>query len=274
VNLFHELDDLNVDGLPRGMGLSSTLSELMMNDFDAYIRSINGVLFYCRFVDDIIILTTHNINKSKLTELIKSSPLPQGLEFHATGSEKTTYKQIRKTSEELEKVETFDFLGYQFKVNSREAKTGTTLSVGRRLLDVEISDVKIEKIKKRIIKSFCVFLSSKDSLNERLSILTKRLYFLSKNYPLINSSDNSQVLSGIFFNYKHISNPQKISEIDKFYQSLLFGNKSNLSKRIRRNLSYKDRYVLSNISFLDGFQEKKFCKFSYKDFKDIKKAWV
>ena len=82
------------------------------------------------------------------------------------------------------------------------------------------------------------------------------------------------MLSGIFFNYKHVSNPKKISEIDTFYKSLLFGNKSNLSKRIRRNLSYKNRYVLSNISFLDGFQEKKFCKFSYKDFKDIKKAWV
>lgn len=274
VNLFHELDNLNVDGLPRGMGLSSTLSELMMNDFDAYIRSINGVLFYCRFVDDIIILTTHNINKNKLSELIKNSPLPRDLEFHAAGSEKTTFKQIRKTSEELERIETFDFLGYQFKVNSKESKTGTTLNVGRRLLDVEISDAKIEKIKKRIIKSFCVFLSSKDPLSEKLSILTKRLYFLSKNYPLINASDNSQVLSGIFFNYKHVSNPQKISEIDTFYQSLLFGKKSNLSKRIRQSLSYKNRYVLSNISFFDGFQEKKFCKFSYKDFKDIKKAWV
>ncbi|MBL4258427.1 RNA-directed DNA polymerase [Vibrio fluvialis] len=272
-NLFQELDNFNVDGLPRGMGVSSTLSELMMNDFDAYLRSTKGVLFYCRFVDDIIILTTPNITKNKLSEVISQSPLPQKLEFHNSGS-KVAYKMIRKTSEDSERIEKFDFLGYQFKVKSKEREIGETLKVGRRLLDVEISDEKIEKIKKRIIKSFCKFISSKKPLEDKLPLLRKRLYFLSKNYPLINASDNSQVLSGIYFNYKHISNPEKISEIDKFYRSLLFGRKSNLSKRIRKNLSYKDRYILSNISFIEGFNEKRFCKFSYKDFKDIKQAWL
>ncbi|EJX1327865.1 RNA-directed DNA polymerase, partial [Vibrio parahaemolyticus] len=85
-NLFIEFDTLNVNGLPRGLGLSSTLSELMMNDFDAYLKSMKGVLFYSRFVDDIIILTTPAITRSKITDILSQSPLPDKLEFHKSGN--------------------------------------------------------------------------------------------------------------------------------------------------------------------------------------------
>ncbi|WP_261886166.1 antiviral reverse transcriptase Drt3a [Vibrio pomeroyi] len=272
-NLFKELNLLGVEGLPRGMGISSTLSELMMSDFDTCLSSKKGILFYSRFVDDIIILSTPSVTKNKLAEFISDAPFPKGLEFHKHGP-KVTYKKIKKTSEDSEIIEDFDFLGYQFKVKSIENEIGTKLKVGRRILEVEVSDEKIEKIKKRIISSFCKFISSNKPLDEKLSILRKRLDFLSKNYPLVNASDKSQVLSGIYFNYKYTSNPDKIRKIDNFYKSLLFGNKSNLSKRIRKKISYKDRYILSKISFFDGFNEKRFCKFSYKDFKEIKQAWI
>ncbi|OEE34528.1 antiviral reverse transcriptase Drt3a [Vibrio anguillarum] len=271
--LFHELNSLNVDGLPRGMGISATLSELMMNDFDDTLRASKGVLFYSRFVDDIIIITTPHITKNKLNDIISTSSIPKNLEFHSSGS-KVAYKMIGKTTENSEKVEIFEFLGYQFKILLNEQDVGQHLNVRRRLLDVEIADEKITKIKLRIIKSFCKFISSKKPREEKLSLLIKRLNFLSKNYPLINATDNSQVLSGIYFNYKHVSNPEKLHEVDLFYKSLLFSNKSNLSKRIKNNFTYKERYILSRISFLDGFKEKRFCKFSYKDFKEIKAAWV
>lgn len=272
-NLFKELDSLDVNGLPRGMGISSTLSELMMNDFDDHLRNTKGVLFYRRFVDDIIIITTPAVRKIDLTEIISQSPLPKKLEFHLSGP-KSAYKNISKTSEDSGKVEVFDFLGYQFTIKHKEVEFGSTINVRRRDLDIEISDEKVDKIKSRIIASFCKFMSSKGPFDEKLLMLRKRLYFLSKNYPLVNSFDNSQVLSGIYFSYRHVSNFNKLSSIDNFYRSLLFGTKSNLSKRIKKNLSYKDRHSLSQISFLDGFSDKRFCKFSYKDFKIIKRAWM
>ncbi|HCE5247315.1 TPA: RNA-directed DNA polymerase [Vibrio parahaemolyticus] len=272
-NLFIEFDTLNVNGLPRGLGLSSTLSELMMNDFDTYLKSMKGVLFYSRFVDDIIILTTPAITRSKITDILSQSPLPDKLEFHKSGN-KVAHKLVKKTSEDSECNENFDFLGYHFEVTSKEKFSGANLNVRRRVLEVEISDEKIDKIKKRIIQSFCKYISSNQPSDVKLALLRKRLYFLSKNYPLVNASNNSQVLSGIYFNYKHITNPNKISELDIFYNGLLFGKKSNLSKRIRSSLSYKDRFCLSKICFLDGFKDKSFCKFSYKDFKEIKQAWM
>ncbi len=224
-NLFIEFDTLNVNGLPRGLGLSSTLSELMMNDFDAYLKSMKGVLFYSRFVDDIIILTTPAITRSKMTDILSQSPLPDKLEFHRSGN-KVAHKLIKKTSEDSECNENFDFLGYHFEVTSKEQFAGANLNVRRRVLEVEISDEKIDKIKKRIIQSFCKYISSNQPSDVKLALLRKRLHFLSKNYPLVNASNNSQVLSGIYFNYKHITNPNKISELDLFYKSLLFGKKA------------------------------------------------
>ncbi|WP_394496296.1 antiviral reverse transcriptase Drt3a [Shewanella sp. ENK2] len=146
-NLFTELERLDVNGLPRGLGLSSTLSEVMMNNFDNYLKNMEGILFYCRFVDDIIILTTPAITKSKISEILEHSSLPEKLEFHRTGN-KVAHKLIRKTSQDSERKEIFDFLGYHFKVTFKEQLSGTNLKVKRRVLEVEISDEKIDKIKK------------------------------------------------------------------------------------------------------------------------------
>lgn len=46
-------------GLPRGIGISSTLSEIYMRKFDRHIRGCRGVYFYSRFVDDILIFSNH-----------------------------------------------------------------------------------------------------------------------------------------------------------------------------------------------------------------------
>ncbi len=48
---------LSGTGLPRGISASATLSEIMMNIFDSEVRHMDGVYFYARYVDDIIILT-------------------------------------------------------------------------------------------------------------------------------------------------------------------------------------------------------------------------
>ncbi|PSU04483.1 hypothetical protein C9J03_18780 [Photobacterium gaetbulicola] len=272
-DLFQELDLEDVSGLPRGMGISSTISELMMIDFDKFISEQSGVLFYSRFVDDIIIVTVPSINRKSLIELLAHSPLPSKLEFHQNGN-KVDFKMIKKTSDNYEFSESFDFLGYNFNVKTIENKIGETLTIDRRIVNVRISENKIEKIKKRIIKSIAKFISSKNAFNERYDLLQKRIYFLSKNYALVNAGNGSQVLSGIFFNYKYVTDVEQLNELDVFYRSVLFSNKSHLSRRLRACLSYKYRLKLSKVSFKEGFENKRFCKLSYKDFKEIKQAWL
>ena len=54
-NLFSNSSIFKMKGLPRGLNISSVMSELYMKYFDLEIRRMDGVFYYARFVDDIII---------------------------------------------------------------------------------------------------------------------------------------------------------------------------------------------------------------------------
>ena len=43
-------------GIPRGIGVSAYLAELYMRDIDREIKDLNDVIYYARYVDDIIII--------------------------------------------------------------------------------------------------------------------------------------------------------------------------------------------------------------------------
>src|SRR5690554_3298288 len=74
----------NIEGLPRGLSISSTLSEIALSGFDSYIRSLPGVYYYSRYVDDILIFCFDNKNDIVEKAKIKLSKLDgkKGLEFN------------------------------------------------------------------------------------------------------------------------------------------------------------------------------------------------
>ena len=43
-------------GLPRGIGVSAYLSEIYLNEIDKKIKTQNDLFYYCRYVDDIILM--------------------------------------------------------------------------------------------------------------------------------------------------------------------------------------------------------------------------
>ncbi|WP_438864320.1 antiviral reverse transcriptase Drt3a [Neptunicella sp.] len=270
--LFQELNLIGTKGLPRGLGISSALSELMMCHFDEKIRSMKEVLFYARFVDDIIVISTPTLNKSLMKQKLAESGLPQALEFHNTG-EKVFFSQVEKASNKIYKITSFDFLGYEFHIEKNEETVGKNVEFKRRNVEVSIAPNKINKIKKRVIRSFTAVLSSEQASQPDIELLNKRLKFLTKNFLLESSSSAPNVYSGIYHNYNFIDQYQGLKELDSFYQNLLFGKRSKLSKRIKRSLSFNTRKGLAKHSFTRGFREREFCRFSYQDFAEIKKAW-
>ena len=50
-------------GLPRGLCVSAAMSELYMKYFDLNIRRVEGVYYYARFVDDIIVFCSSEQSK-------------------------------------------------------------------------------------------------------------------------------------------------------------------------------------------------------------------
>lgn len=56
-NLVRHFQAQGGQGVPRGLAISATLSDLMMASFDRAISDNKNVFFYARYVDDIIIIT-------------------------------------------------------------------------------------------------------------------------------------------------------------------------------------------------------------------------
>lgn len=270
--LFKLFDSLEIDGLPRGLTLSSTLSELTLLDFDASIKSIEGVFFYGRFVDDILIITSNTLLRSEFDKIIESH-LPPGLEFHATG--KRDYLPIRKitTNDQDPKTHTFDYLGYKIQVFNKHSDEKIHNSFRRQVL-LEISDSKIEKIKKKTLQSFAAFISSPKAPSD-LTMLEYRIKALTGNYHISDSSTGIKIKTGIYYNYPHKNThiDCKLTELDNFMRSLLFSNKTPISKRIKNSISLEKRKQLAGLSFLAGFKRIRFHSFNFILLRKIKRIW-
>lgn len=62
-SLFNDPAIVAGTGLPRGLGISAALSELYMKYFDLEFKKIEGVYYYARFVDDIIVFCSSEASK-------------------------------------------------------------------------------------------------------------------------------------------------------------------------------------------------------------------
>lgn len=59
----------NEKGIPRGIGVSAFVAEYIMRDFDKKVRSLNGLYFYARFVDDVIaVFSAGNIDEKDIEQ--------------------------------------------------------------------------------------------------------------------------------------------------------------------------------------------------------------
>ncbi|OAI11608.1 hypothetical protein A1507_20070 [Methylomonas koyamae] len=270
---FSELDKKGIPGLPRGLGISATLSELALQGLDKKIRDKEGVFLYERFVDDIIMITDTDI-PAKTSRQFLEEQLPAGLRIHKTGSEKTYFGNISKPSDSKKgKRKTFNYLGYNYTTTEKNHRTDDFLKIRRREVNIDISPDKTQKIKERIIKSFSSYIASNSSGPKDYDLLIMRLKFLSGNYYLRNLSSVNDVKSGIFYNYRLINQERQLDELDRFLKSLIFYQGTNLSKRIQSAIPIDKRREISHFSFKEGYRRKRFYKFSYLDLLRIKRAW-
>lgn len=230
-------------GLPRGVGISAYLSELYLRKFDEIILKCPQVLYYARFVDDIIIVCTadRNICIRRKWEFVEKSLRDIGLTLNR---KKTFIKNINGKT----KREKIDYLGYKF-------------TFGDDSVDISLTDSKIKKYKNRLVLSFDDYLkTAKRNNNKAKSLLLKRIRFLTGNTRLVNNKKNAVV--GIYFSYSLISKPYCLGCLDCFLRE-------NINKIEDENL----KNTLLELSFKKGFEEKRFFKFSAKDFKNIVKVW-
>lgn len=265
-----ECKELNCTGVPRGVSCSAFLSELYMRDIDNRIKELEGVYYYQRYVDDIIIFATPKIvgNGSVLYDKISKLVMKYGLELH-------TKEESRKTAIiDNSTAFAFDYLGYRIeKTNDGTCK-------------FSISENKIEKIEYEMLKAITDFkkdIHSKKRLfgMTALNFLLLRIKKLTSNYRL--TGNKHDVMTGIYFRYPLLTDINQLVSLDEKLKAEVYSIKAEDIPPRMGHYSTKETFnqqetaehiyrACLKYSFRKGFTEKRNVGISKKGFNACSKA--
>jgi hypothetical protein len=246
-NLFANPSISEKKGLPRGLSISSVMSELYMKYFDLEIRRMEGVFYYARFVDDIIIFCSSKISQENIWIKIPKLLSNIGLQLNESKSYKWDNQQ---------KILSLTYLGYTF------------FPKEKNIIEITIADKKVNIIKTRITKSFVRF--AKDGDFDKLK---NRIKFLTGNFTIYNPSTLLPIRIGIYFNYNMITSKTSLYELDKYYQRLLHCRTGRLGTRLRIQMTVFQQKELSKYSFVFGFERHVRHYFTSAMIADITNCW-
>lgn len=274
----------NINGVPRGIGLSASLAELAARPFDKAIQDLEGVYYYTRYVDDILIMSTKRLDIQQEIVPLLPSPLTLNLKktrvsrvikcFCAVKGCKCNKKPCRcwdkckcrpcgcfnkclaPNSCKVKKL-SFDFLGYSFTFSELSKNTKNSLSV-------DIAESKYKKIKNRLYLSFKEYHKKGNfkKLEDRISFLTSNYYVDARK------SKVNRIKSGVYYSYIHIDEPDKYKLLDILLKKLIYRNYSR--KIILTDLQ---KSKLNSLSFIKGFENKYTFKFKASQINKIKSGW-
>jgi hypothetical protein len=260
-------------GIPRGLAISSTLSELLMKDFDVCVQRASDTFFFARYVDDIIVVTSAREMASDFISQM-CSWLPPGLDLNPTKM------QIADTGGKVQKIDSsvaptllsFDYLGYRFTVRNPLKSETTKIDKNDLLRDVEIdiANKKIKKIKTRLVRSFLEFSKSGD-----WSLLKDRVAYLTQNFSVYNPKAGGKKIAGIFYSYplaKEFS--PGLKELDSFLRNAALAKNGRLFASTSGLLSGQQRRDLLRYSFSRGHASRSFVHFSPQRIREIQRCWL
>ena len=262
-SFFDALRRQGIRGLPRGIGLSATLSEYMLRNFDRAIAAHPGITFYSRYVDDGIIVASPQQDLDDMRAFV-SAALPQSLELHRAKTKAYVFgRYVRGNPGIIERE--FDFLGYNLKVSEIIQIDQSRL----RNVELDISAKKISKIKRRMAKAILAF---NDGGN--YAHLISRTKLLTSNFGYIDKSSGQQRFSGLRYNYGLIDPHQSsaLIELDRFLTNVI--KSPHPGNRLRPNLSEAQARNLLGFGFKRGFLRNRFFTFREDHLRQMIGCWA
>lgn len=227
-------------GLPRGIGVSACLSEIYMQKLDEQIKNMENLIYFARYVDDIIMVfgLSSTISDEAILKMFDEICSKMGLIRNKAKTEPIVVSQSTHKR--------FDFLGYKITIQGSK-------------IFIDFSNKKLNKIKNRIKKAFNIYKTTKNK-RSAAHMLYNRIRFLTSNTRLINNKNN--VVVGIYYSNKFITRSNSLVALDNyvssFYDSIF---DANLLKKIKE------------LSFEKGWNNKIYHKYSVKTLKQITKIW-
>ncbi|MCU1723384.1 antiviral reverse transcriptase Drt3a [Pseudomonas sp. 5P_5.1_Bac1] len=265
--------------IPRGINISSTLSEIHMRKFDHIIKNQPGVYYYARYVDDIIIFLHKDFLITHKLEIYKH--LPDGLKTHR---KKSKFLPINCRCEikcvcvnncrcrvkcdclpDPNKDITLDYLGYNFKFSDIPKIPRNTSS---KNVVVTLASRKVKRIKTRITLALLDHIKTPN-----FSLLKNRLLFLTGNCEF-NIKGEFKIRSGIYYNYPLLNhNDPALLALTTYLRKAVHSKKGPFGKALSNVLINTQRSELGRLSFISGFKNKITYKMSEEKLSAIKECW-
>jgi len=216
-----------------------------MERFDQATRKLPCTFYLARYVDDIIVLTdSESVVKTK--QFIAEELWKLGLELRSEAP-KSSVSELRNAD--------FSYLGYNFKTVSR--------GKGPPAVDISISKNKVNKIKRCIVKAFIMF-----DRNGDFEDLLSRCRYLACS-KVVKRSTTGDVMSGLKYNYRYISNLEKLKVFDGFMNRILSGD-----MKFGADLTLPQRERLRRISFYRASRMGEVVSYSRRKINRLKQAWA
>lgn len=242
--LFSDPVVASTSGLPKGLSVSAAMAEMYMKYFDLEMRRVDGVYYYARYVDDIIVFCSSFESQSRAWKAAEDSLLKLGLELNKDKSYKWSSRQAYNE---------LTYLGYTFKKNGKQ-------------VEVTIADKKLSLMKTRLTKVFVRF--SKD---KNYDLLKLRIKFLTGNFTLYRADTLTPIKAGIYFNYSMATDTTALCTIDRYYQRLLHCQKGRLGGKI--GLSRFQMKEMEKYSFSFGYDHRVNHHFTVEQIREITNCW-
>lgn len=254
-------------GIPRGIGFSAYLAELYMRKIDNSIKGLKDLIYYARYVDDIIAIFIPKHDSVDATYLdnyiveIEKIIVEEDLEINNT---KTKEFNLMKNLDEIRshtisntEVVQYEinpnyitFLGYRIGSSKKYRANGKF----DESISIEFSETKINSYKDKIKLAFNHFqLKKKHNRKAAFGLLKTRIHYLTSNTKLRNNKD--KVFVGIYYSNSFLNNFKSLEVIQR-----------SLDYYIGRvGLNAAEKVILKTYAFESGFKSKKVELFPIKN---------
>lgn len=201
-------------GVPRGIGISSLLSEIYMRDLDNRIKKRPEVIFYVRYVDDIFMLLAELPDGKSLEayygELVEKFQ-EHGLTLKATDEGKCS---LYNCFESVDKTIDVTYLGYKLTITAK----GKTDKWEAADVKYSMSNDKKKRITKRIDNAFRHFdATNKYDLHQARKDLVDSLKMITGNVRLHKSK--SGIKTGLYYNSDLLDGTDDLKSLNTYLYS-------------------------------------------------------
>ena len=258
-----DTNKIKVDcGVPRGIGISSYLSEIYMHDIDQHIRNREEVIFYARYVDDILIILAGLPNNQNIKQYYKTLEklfAKYGLAIKKNDPKEDKCKLIDFYNHTAKQE--FTYLGYKITIST----TGKVINAKFRM-----SDNKVNRIKHKIDLAFTHFEKvSKSNIKKAKRDLIDSIDLISGNYRLTKSKE--RVKAGLFFGNDLLTDLTDLESLTSY----LLGKDVLPYENVLKGLDDRSRYIesikkkINAINFKQRWDNHVMFKFSPKRLAEI-----